>query len=145
MTELVLPNDANTHGHLLGGRVMHWMDLSCAIAAFRHCRKPVVTVSVDSLRFLHPVEVGSVIIFEAVVTRAFRTSMELFVEVHSEDVLSGEQIKTCSAYMTFVAVDEKGRPAEVPAVIPETERERRLYEGALERRTLRLDREREED
>lgn len=138
MTELVLPNDANTHGNVLGGKVMHLMDLAGAVAAFRHARRPVVTVSVDSVRFLHPVKVGQVMLFEAVVTRAFRTSMEVKVEVRSEDVLTGDQRKTCSAYLTFVALDDNGRPAPVPPLQPESEEELRRYEGALARREYRL-------
>ncbi len=138
MTELVLPNDANTHGNVLGGKVMHLMDLAGAVAAFRHARRPVVTVSVDSVRFLHPVKVGQVMLFEAVVTRAFRTSMEVKVEVHSEDVLTGGRLRTCSAYLTFVALDDDGRPTPVPPLQPETEEEWRRYERALARRQYRL-------
>lgn len=138
MTQLVLPNDANTYGNVLGGKVMHWIDLTGAIAAFRHSRKPVVTVSVDTLRFHHPVKVGEVLLLEAAVTRAFRTSMEVRVEVHSEDLLTGARIRTCSAFLTFVAIDAAGRSTEVPAVIPETEGEKRDYERALERRDYRL-------
>lgn len=137
MTELALPNDANTHGNVLGGKVMHLMDLAAAVAAFRHARRPVVTVSVDSVRFLHPVKVGEVMIFEAVVTRAFRTSMEVKVEVQSENVLTGERLRTCSAYLTFVALDG-GRPCPVPQLVPENEEEQRRYEGALARREYRL-------
>jgi acyl-CoA hydrolase len=138
MTELVLPNDANTHGNVLGGKVMHLMDLAGAVAAFRHSRRPVVTVSVDSVRFLHPVKVGEVMLFEAVVTRAFRTSMEVKVEVHSENVLTGERLRTCSAYLTFVALDVSGHPCPVPALEPGSEEEKRRFEGALVRREYRL-------
>ncbi|UCF38473.1 MAG: acyl-CoA thioesterase, partial [Acidobacteriota bacterium] len=125
MTELVLPNDANTHGNVLGGKVMHMMDLVAAIAAFRHSRKPVVTVSVDSVRFLHPVKVGEVMNFEAVVTRAFKTSMEIRVEVCSENLQTGDLLKTCTAFLTFVAITSLGRPSEVPPLIPQTEEEQR--------------------
>ncbi len=138
MTELVLPNDANTHGNVLGGKVMHLMDLAAAIAAFRHCRNPVVTVSVDSVRFLHPVKVGAVMMFEAVITRAFGTSMEIQVEVRSEDLITGEQMRTCSAYLTFVAIDEQGKPTSVPPILPETQEEKQRFEGALLRREHRL-------
>lgn len=138
MTEFVLPNDANTHGNVLGGKVMHYMDLAGAIAAYRHSRKPVVTVSVDSLRFLHPVKVGELMLFEAVVTRAFNTSMEVKVEVQSEELLTGRRIRTCSAYLTFVAIDDDGRPTGIPALRPETDEERQRYEAALARRKHRL-------
>lgn len=138
MTELVLPNDANTHGNVLGGKVMHLMDLAGAVAAFRHARRPVVTVSVDSVRFLHPVKVGEIMLFEAVVTRAFHTSMEVKVEVQSEHVLTGQRLKTCSAYLTFVALDPAGQPCPVPPLEPETEDEKRRYEGAQARREYRL-------
>ena len=137
MTELVLPNDANTHGNVLGGKVMHLLDLAAAIAALRHCRKPVVTVSVDSVRFLHPVKVGDVMMLEAVVTRAFTTSMELRVQVWSENPLTGKRIKTCKAFLTFVALED-GEPAAVPPLEPSTPEERRRYEEAAERRELRL-------
>lgn len=138
MTQLVLPNDANTFGNVLGGKVMHWIDLTGAIAAFRHSRKPVVTVSVDTVRFHHPVKVGEVVLLEACVTRAFRTSMEVRVEVRSEDPLTGEQIRTCSAFLTFVAIDADGRPTGIPPLIPESAEEKRRYERALERRDYRL-------
>ena len=138
MTEFVLPNDANTHGNVLGGKVMHLMDLAAAIAAYRHCRTQVVTVSVDSVRFLHPVKVGAVMMFEAVITRAFGTSMEIQVEVQSEDLISGEQRRTCSAYLTFVSINELGKPTSVPPLIPETEEEKLRFEGALLRREHRL-------
>ncbi|MFZ0426611.1 MAG: acyl-CoA thioesterase [Acidobacteriota bacterium] len=138
MTQLVLPNDANTYGNVLGGTVMHWIDLTGAIAAFRHSRKPVVTVSVDTVRFHHPVKVGELMLLEAYVTRAFRTSMEVRVEVRSEDPLTGNQIRTCSAFLTFVAIDTDGRPTEVPELVPETDEEKLQYERALERREYRL-------
>jgi acyl-CoA hydrolase len=117
---------------------MHEIDLTGAIAAFRHCRKPVVTVSVDSVRFHHPVKVGEVMLLEAVITRAFRTSMEVQVEVRSENPLTGEQKSTCSAYLTFVAIDSEGRPSLVPPLIPETPEDERRFEAALKRRKYRL-------
>lgn len=137
MTELVLPNHANTLGNVLGGKVMHLLDLAAAIAASRHCRMPVVTVSVDSVRFLHPVQVGDVMILEAVMTRAFNTSMELRVEVWSENLLTGERIKTCTAFLTFVAL-KNGKPAPVPPLQPGDEEEERRYHEASERRKQRL-------
>lgn len=138
MTELVLPNDANTHGNVLGGKVMHLMDLAGAIAAFRHCRKPVVTAAVDSVRFLHPIKVGQLMLLEAVVTRAFRTSMEVEVSVFSEDPLTGRKLATCSAFLTLVALDEEGRPTQVPPLIPESDEEKQRYQAAEERRRRRL-------
>lgn len=117
---------------------MHLMDLAGAMAAYRHCRKPVVTVSVDSVRFLHPVKVGALMLLEAVVTRAFTTSVEVQVQVYSEDPLTGERRKTCAAFLTFVAVDAEGRPTTVPALEPETEEERRRWEQAQARREHRL-------
>lgn len=138
MTQMVLPNDANTYGNVLGGTVMHLMDLAGAMAAFRHCRKPVVTVSVDSVRFLHPVKVGSLMLLEAVVTRAFTTSVEVQVQVRSEDPLTGERRKTCSAFLTFVAIDAEGRPTAVAALEPKTDEERRRWEEAQARREHRL-------
>ncbi|MDA2928909.1 acyl-CoA thioesterase [Acidobacteria bacterium AH-259-O06] len=138
MTEVVLPNDANTHGNILGGKVMHLMDLAGAIAAFRHCRMPVVTVSVDSLRFLHPIKVGQLVLLEANVTRAFTTSMEVEAQVFSEDPLSGNRIKTSTAFLTFVALDKDGRPTPISPLIPETEEEKGRYRAALRRRRRRL-------
>jgi acyl-CoA hydrolase len=138
MTDLVLPNDANVYGHILGGKVMHLVDLAAAMTAFRHCRRQVVTVSVDSLRFLDPVRVGDLILLEAVLTRSFRTSMEVQVEVRSEGALTGERKKTCSAFLTFVAIDEKGIPSAVPPLIPVTDEEKLRYEQALARRESRL-------
>jgi acyl-CoA hydrolase len=138
LTEFALPNDANTHGDVLGGKVMHLMDLTAAMTAYRHCRKPVLTISVDSLRFRHPVRIGSLMIFESVATRSFNTSMEIFVEVHSEDVLTGERVKTCSGFLTFVAIDENGRPSAIPRLEPENKIEKERFEAALKRRELRL-------
>ncbi|MEE8583386.1 MAG: acyl-CoA thioesterase [Acidobacteriota bacterium] len=138
MTEVVLPNDTNTLGNVLGGKVMHLMDIAAAIAAYRHCRQPVVTVSVDSLQFLHPVKMGHILMLEASVTRAFTTSMEVEVEVFSEDPLSGAKKMTSTAFLTFVAIDKQGSPSRVPAIEAETEEEKRRYEDAQQRREQRL-------
>jgi acyl-CoA hydrolase len=138
MTEYVLPNDANIYGNILGGKVMHLIDMAGATAALRHCRMPVVTVSVDSVRFLHPVKVGQLLLLEACVTRAFTTSMEVEVQVFSEDPLTGERRQTSDAFLTFVAIDPSGRPTEVPPVLPETDEERQRFESALARRGRRL-------
>lgn len=138
MTQVVLPNDTNIHGTILGGKVMHLMDLAGAIAASRHCRMPVVTISVDSVRFLHPIKVGELVLLEALVTRAFTTSMEVEVQVFSEDPLSGDRTKTSSAFLTFVALDKESQPTKVSPLIPETEEEKDRYREALHRRRRRL-------
>ena len=137
-SELALPNDANTFGFLLGGRVMHLVDLAGAIAALRHARKPVVTASVDHMNFLHPVRIGQLVRLMASVNRVFRTSMEVGVKVEVEDLISGARKHTSSAYLTFVALDKEGRPTDIPPVIPETETEKRRYTAAGQRREYRL-------
>ena len=138
MTELVFPNDTNTLGNLMGGRLLHWMDIVTAISAARHCNRVVVTASVDFVDFKSPISLGEVVLLEAKVTRAFTTSMEVRVEVWAENMQSGERRYCNSAYYTFVAVDQTGRPIPVAKVGPETEAEKELYEGALRRRELRL-------
>ncbi len=138
MTELVLPNHANVQGNILGGRVMHLIDLAGAMAATRHCRRQVVTATVDSLVFLHPIQVGELILLEANLTRAFHTSMEIEVEVHSEDLQTGERLHTSTAFLTFVALDGEGNPCAVPAIQPESELEKQRYHGARRRRKERL-------
>jgi acyl-CoA hydrolase len=137
-SELALPNDANGLGNVLGGKVMHLVDLAAAMAAMRHARRPVVTASVDSLHFLHPVRIGQLIVLRSSVNRVFRTSMEVGVHVETETLMTGEKLHTCSAYLTFVALDENGKATEVPPVIPETETEKRRYREAGERREYRL-------
>jgi len=137
-SELALPNDANGLGNVLGGKVMHLVDMAAAIAAMRHSRQPVVTASVDSLHFLHPVHIGELIMVRASVNRVFRTSMEVGVKVMTEKLLTGQQRHTCSAYLTFVALDKEGRAIPIPPVIPETEEEQRRFEHAGERRAYRL-------
>jgi acyl-CoA hydrolase len=138
--ELALPNDVNKLGNIFGGKVMHLVDLAGAMAAIRHARLPVVTASVDSLQFLHPVHSGELILLRSSVNRAFRTSMEVGVKVITENLMTGERLHTCSAYLTFVALDENGRPTPVPCVIPETEEEKRRFREAGERREYRLSR-----
>ena len=137
-SELALPNDANGLGNMLGGKVMHLVDLAAAMAGLRHAHQPVVTASVDSLHFLHPVHIGELIILRSSVNRVFRSSMEIGVKVMTEKLLTGELLHTCSAYLTFVAVDQEGRAIAVPPVIPETEDEIRRYRQAGERREYRL-------
>ncbi|HEY9140165.1 MAG TPA: acyl-CoA thioesterase [Bryobacteraceae bacterium] len=137
-SELALPIDANGWGHVLGGKVMHLVDLAGAMAAMRHARRGVVTAAVDSLHFLHPVNIGELVMLRSAVNRAFRSSMEVGVRVVTENLLTGAQRHTCSAYLTFVAMDENGVPAAVPPVIPETEVEQRRFREAGERREYRL-------
>ena len=117
---------------------MHLVDLAGAMAAIRHARKPVVTASVDSLHFLHPVRIGQLIVLRSSVNRVFRTSMEVGVQVETEDLLTGTKLHTCSAYLTFVALDENRKATEIPPVLPETEAEHRRHREAGERREYRL-------
>ncbi len=137
-SEIALPNDANGLGNVLGGKVMHLVDLAAAMAALRHARNPVVTAAVDSLHFIHPVRIGQLIVLRSSVNRVFRTSMEVGVQVETENLLTGEKKHTCSAYLTFVAVDRNGKATPVLPVIPETEEEKRRYREAGERRQYRL-------
>src|SRR5712692_784684 len=134
MMEVVLPNDANPLGNVLGGRVMHLIDMAGAIAAHRHSQSHVVTVSVDNLDFVHHIRVGQVILLRSQVTRAFRTSMEVEVNVYLEDYITGKRRQTSSAFVTYVAVDSEGRPSPVPPLIVRTAEEKRRYREALERR-----------
>lgn len=137
-TELVLPNDTNTLGNLMGGRLLHWMDIITAIAAQRSSNRVVVTASVDFVEFKSPIKLGDIVILEAKVTRAFNSSMEVKVEVWTENLQTNERRKSNSAFYTFVAVDQSGNPIPVNQVIPETEEEKAEYEKALTRRELRL-------
>jgi acyl-CoA hydrolase len=137
-SEIALPNDANPLGNLLGGRVMHLVDLAAAIAAARHSRYPVVTASVDHMTFLHPVHIGELLILKSSVNRVFRTSMEVGVRVWVENLRSGVVRHTSSAYLTFVALDADNHRIPIPPVIPETEEEKRRYEEAGRRREYRL-------
>lgn len=138
MTELVLPNDTNTLNNLMGGRLMHWMDIVSAIAAQKHSNQLVVTASVDNISFKHPIQLGNVVTLRARVTRAFNSSMEVRIDVDAENIPLGKKIESNSAYFTFVAVDQNGKPTDVPEVAPETEEEEEFYRGALRRRQLRL-------
>lgn len=140
MTEMVLPNDCNQLGNLLGGRLMQWIDIAAAIAGQRHCQRIVVTASVDELNFLHPIRLGEVVRLHASVNRVFRTSLEVGVKVIAENHLTGESKHANTAYLTFVAVDERGKPVSCPPIIPETEEEKRRYDHALIRRERRLQR-----
>ena len=138
MNELVLPNDTNTFNNLMGGRLLHWMDIAAAISAQKHCNRVVVTASVDNVSFHHPIKLGDVITIEAKVTRAFTTSVEVRMDVFAENIPSGTRHKSNEAYYTFVALDQDGHTIPVPALLPETEAETGLYESALRRRQLRL-------
>jgi acyl-CoA hydrolase len=137
-SEWAMPNDANGLGNVLGGKVMHLVDLAGAMAAIRHARKPAVTASVDSMHFLHPVRIGQLIVLRSSVNRVFRSSMEVGVKVETEELLTGIKLHTCSAYLTFVALDENRKATEIPPVIPESEEEQRRYREAGERREYRL-------
>ncbi|MGZ3931309.1 MAG: acyl-CoA thioesterase [Bacteroidia bacterium] len=137
-TEHVLPNDTNHVGGLFGGKLMQWMDLTAAIAAQRHCRRVVVTASVNHVSFDQQIKQGSVVTLEAKVSRAFTSSMEVFVVVTVEDSVTGTVKKSNEAIFTFVAIDQNGSPLPVPEIIPETEEEKRRYDGALRRRQLSL-------
>lgn len=138
MNELVLPNDTNTLNNLMGGRLLHWMDIAAAISAQKHCNRIVVTASVDNVSFKQPIKLGDVITIEAKVTRAFNTSVEVRMDVWAQNIPSGTRVKSNEAYYTFVALDQSGGTVPVPELIPTTPEETALYDGALRRRQLRL-------
>ena len=138
MTELVLPNDTNVFGNLMGGRLMYWMDIAAALAAQKHCNAPVVTASVDNISFENPIKLGNVVHIEANVTRAFTSSMEIHLNVWGEDLTQQYRYKSNEAYYTFVALDPNRKPRPVPQLVTETEVEKKLFDGALRRRQLRL-------
>src|SRR4029453_13002960 len=127
MTELVLPNDTNVFGNLMGGRLMYWMDIAAAISAHKHCNAPVVTASVDNISFENPIKLGNVVHIQAKLTRSFNTSMEVHIKIWGEDLTQQYKYKSNEAYYTFVALDPNRKPRPVPQVIPETEENRRLY------------------
>lgn len=137
MTEIILPNDTNTLGHLLGGRLMHFIDLTGAMAAYRHARTHVVTAAMDHIDFIQPVHLGDLVTLKSSVNRAFNTSMEVGVKVWAEHTRTGAVEHVASAYLVFVAVDEHGNRQKVPQLKPETADEVRRYEGALRRRENR--------
>lgn len=138
MTELVLPNDTNVFGNLMGGRLMYWMDIAAALSAQKHANAPVVTASVDNISFENPIKLGNAVYIEAKVSRAFTSSMEVHMKVWGEDLQKQNRYKSNEAYYTFVALDDKGKSSAVPQLTPDTEEELRLYEGAMRRRQLRL-------
>lgn len=137
MTELILPNDTNTLGNLLGGRLMHFIDLVGAMAAYRHARTHVVTASMDHIDFIAPVHVGDLLILKSSVNRAFNSSMEVGIKVWVEQTVTGTSRLVASAYLTFVAVDKTGKSVPVPQLVPETEEEKRRFHDAARRRDLR--------
>ena len=138
MVQMVLPTDTNRLGNLLGGRLMQWIDIAAAIASSRHTHRVCVTASVDELNFHHPIVQGEVVILEASVNRVFNTSLEVGVRVTKEDLLSGRRTYTNSAYLTFVSIDDQGKPVAAPPIRPESKEEKRRYEDATRRRDLRL-------
>ena len=137
-TQVVLPNDTNVMGNLFGGRLLQWMDIVASISAHRHSRRVVVTASVNNVSFNNPINHASIVTLESKVSRAFSSSMEVFIDVWVEDHVSGKKIKCNEAIYTFVAVDQNGSPLPVPELIPETNEEKDRYEGALLRRQLSL-------
>jgi acyl-CoA hydrolase len=138
MTELVLPNDTNVFGNLMGGRLMYWMDIAAALSAQKHCNAAVVTASVDNISFENPIKLGNVVHIEAKVTRAFNSSMEVHLIVWGEDLTQQYKYKSNEAYYTFVALDPNRKPRPVPGLVPESEEEKKLFDSALRRRQLRL-------
>jgi acyl-CoA hydrolase len=138
MTEMVLPNDTNTLNNLMGGRMLHWIDIAGAIAAQKHSNHVVVTASVDNVSFKEPIKLGNIITLHATVTRAFTTSMEVHIEVFAENIPKQTKVKTHDAFYTYVAINENGVPVQVPEVIAETEEEQKYHDSAMKRRQLRL-------
>jgi acyl-CoA hydrolase len=137
-THLVLPENTNTLGNLMGGQLLNWLDIASAIAAHRHCRRVVVTAAVNNVSFQHPIKLGDLVVIEAKVSRSFNSSMEVFMDIFVEHGATGEKTKCNEAIYTFVAVDQLGNPINVPELLPETEVEKIRYDGALRRRQLRL-------
>ncbi len=139
MTEMIMPNDTNPLGNLMGGNLMRWMDIAAGICAGKHCESSAVTVAVDHVSFKHPIHVGDVITLEATVTRSFNTSVEIYVDVYASDN-KGHNTRRCNdAYFTFVALDdETQKPIKVPEVQPLSKEEQNLYDSAIRRREIRL-------
>ncbi|MEM9022499.1 MAG: acyl-CoA thioesterase [Bacteroidota bacterium] len=137
-THLVLPNDTNTLGNLMGGQLLHWMDIIAAISAHRHANRVVVTASVNNVAFNRPIALGDVVTLEAKVSRAFNSSMEVFIDVWVEEHRTTKRVKCNEAIYTFVAVDQLGSPIDVPELVPETEAEIKRFDAALRRRQLSL-------
>ncbi|HKK79654.1 MAG TPA: acyl-CoA thioesterase [Phaeodactylibacter sp.] len=138
MTEMVMPNDTNPMGNLMGGNLLRWMDIASGICAGKHCEAHVVTASVDHVSFQKPIKVGDIVTLEATVTRAFRTSVEIYVEVFANDIKGGNARRCNHAYYTFVGLADEGQPIPVPPVLPLTEIEQQRYDSAPRRREVRL-------
>ena len=138
MTELVLPHHTNQLGNLLGGQLMHWIDICAALASAKHSQRVCVTASVDRIDFHHPIKLGNVVTLFASVNRAFKTSMEVGVKVFAESYTEGTKVHSNTAYLTFVSVDENGRPVETFEIVPKTDVEKRRFDEALQRRQRRL-------
>lgn len=138
MSELVLPGETNTLANLMGGKLMYWMDIAAGIAAQKHCNTVAVTASVDNISFANPIKLGDVVTIESKVTRAFNSSMEIYIKVWGEDLRARHKYLSNEAYFTFVSLGANGRPYTVPELVPETEVEKEMYNGALRRRQLRL-------
>lgn len=139
MTELVLPHHTNQLGNLLGGQLMHWIDICAALSSAKHSQRICVTASVDRIDFHHPIKLGNVVTLTASVNRAFKTSMEVGVKVFAESLTQGTKVHTNTAYLTFVSVDENNKPVETFEILPETDDEKRRFEDALKRRKARLE------
>jgi len=137
-TEIILPNDTNVLGNLMGGRLLHWMDICAAVAAHRHCGRVVVTASVNNVSFNQPIRLGEIVTLQAKISRSFYSSMEVFIDVWVENNTTGEKRKCNEAIYTFVAVDQLGNPINVPELIPETDEEKQRFDGALRRKQLSL-------
>lgn len=140
MTELVLPNDTNILGNLLGGRLMHWIDIAGALTASKHSNRVVATAALDSLDFRHPIHVGEMVCLKSKITWVGNTSMEVKVDVYCENLQTGAVIKSNEAYITYVALDDSGKPMQVPLLRLETEEEKLEFERAARRREIRLQR-----
>lgn len=137
-TEIVLPNDTNTLGNLMGGRLLHWMDITASISAQRHCGRVVVTASVNNVSFDRPIKLADIVTIESKVSRAFTSAMEVFIDVWVENHTTGKKEKCNEAIYTFVAVDQLGNPIHIPEAVPETDLEKSRFDGALRRRQLSL-------
>nr|WP_256012585.1 acyl-CoA thioesterase [Pedobacter xinjiangensis] len=138
MNELVLPNDTNALNNLMGGRLLHWMDIAASISAQKHCNRIAATASVDNVSFKQPIKLGDVVTIKAKVSRTFHSSLEVRLVVWTENISTGAKAKSNEAFYTFVSLDENGKVMRIPELIPETEEEMQLFDGALRRRQLRL-------
>lgn len=137
-TELIMPGHTNPLGNLMGGNLLSWMDVACGISALKHCSTICVTASVDNVSFRLPIKVGDVVVIKSFVTRSFNTSMEVYCQVYIQDFALQQEVLSHSAFFTFVSLDKEGKRIAAPAIIPETEIEQKLYNGAERRREVRL-------